>query len=144
MKPTSLQINFIEKQKSKKTSIFKNFFKKRINAKFYKNLKFIKHYIGLTGLITLLFYWPFIFISDPHPTFNPKLIIHIILATILSFTQNILYYILITSQTPQFVQITGILLQPTITLIEIVTHGFKGYFNIIGFILIFISFIVIN
>lgn len=87
------------------------------------DLSFMRHYLGTTGILTLLFYWPMIIVPLDilKPTFGVhgvRLAIHVVLSNILSFSQNILYFILVTCRSPHFVQLSGMILQPTIICFE--------------------------
>lgn len=108
-----------------------------------ENLIFIRHYLGLTGLITFLFYWPILILplNKEGGKGGLLLLFHIFLSNILSVSQNVLYFFMITVKSPYFIQTSGLILQPSIVLIEMIrkmkyfTNRLMGFFFIFGTIL---------
>lgn len=97
--------------------------RKGVTAQQLSDLSFMRHYLGTTGILTLLCYWPMIIIplDSINPTFGVhgvRLVIHVIISNILSVSQNILYFVLVTCRSPHFVQLSGMILQPTIICVE--------------------------
>ncbi|KRH92013.1 putative transporter, partial [Pseudoloma neurophilia] len=100
------------------------------------NLIFMRQYLGLTGLITFLFYWPMLVLPIDKEG-DIQLYIHLILSNLLSISQNTLYFFMITIKSPYFIQTSGLILQPSIVLIEMLRK--MQYFTnrLIGFCTIF-------
>ncbi|ELQ75524.1 putative transporter, partial [Trachipleistophora hominis] len=97
--------------------------KKDVTEQQLSDLSFMRHYLGTTGILTLLFYWPMVIIplDALQPTFGvhgTRLLIHVVISNILSISQNILYFVLVTCRSPHFVQLSGMILQPTIICVE--------------------------
>lgn len=97
--------------------------KKNVTEQQLSDLSFMRHYLGTTGILTLLLYWPMIIIplDALQPTFGvhgSRLLIHVVISNILSISQNILYFVLVTCRSPHFVQLSGMILQPTIICVE--------------------------
>lgn len=97
--------------------------RKNVTEQQLSDLSFMRHYLGTTGILTLLLYWPMIIIplDALQPTFGvhgSRLLIHVVISNILSISQNILYFVLVTCRSPHFVQLSRMILQPTIICVE--------------------------
>ncbi|TBU20529.1 hypothetical protein CWI38_0057p0090 [Hamiltosporidium tvaerminnensis] len=122
-----LNTNIVTNKSNKENKIVKpnsniiNIEKENLNRK----LIYMKYYMGLTGLFTLLFYWPFLLLVNLKsideisiPT-QGRQIFHIFAANILSLCQNTIYLLLISYKSPVFAQVSGIFFQPTVVIIQL-------------------------
>ncbi|KAM0676509.1 hypothetical protein GVAV_000478 [Gurleya vavrai] len=143
----------IEKKKTIEKKLKKKdyFFNKEISAETKRKIMFMRHYMSLTGLVTFLFYWPGLLIakyfSGESMNFpNTSIpIIHLLIATIISLTHNIVYFVIVAAKTPLFAQVSGIILQPTFLFISIIKNKGLGCFTeLIGCLMTFISFLMLS
>lgn len=123
--------------------------RKNVTIQQFNDLSFMRHYLGTTGILTLLFYWPMIIL--PLDTIKPsfgvhgvRLVIHIILSNIFSVLQNVLYFVLVTCRSPHFIQLSGMILQPTIICLEILMTMTCFTKRLVGFACIFSSLFFIG
>lgn len=128
-----------------------SFLQMDISDEMHRKILFMKHYMSLTGLVTLLFYWPGLYylhkykiesIALPH---RMRPLIHVCLANIISFCHNLVYFIIVSSRSPLFAQISGIILQPTFLFIQILkNNGYTCLTELIGCSLSFFSFLFLS
>lgn len=136
------------------TDVDKNkicFFGKEISTETNRRIQFMKHYISLTGAVTMLFYWPglwfvnYIHLESINFPFKTQTIFHVVIANILSLSHNLLYFIIVAARTPLFAQISGIILQPTFLFLSILQkRGIACIGDLLGCILSFLSFLFLT
>lgn len=124
------------------------FLSTEISDETYRRVQFMKHYISLTGLFTLLFYWPGLWFVDYMQyedisfPLKPRPIIHVLVANVVSLSHNLMYFIIVAARTPLFAQISGIILQPTFLFISILQKkGIACMGELVGCIMSFLSFL---
>lgn len=127
------------------------FYKKELSRETKRRINFMRHYMSLTGLLTLLLYWPgLVFVHhmkiEPiHIPFQILPLFHVFIANTISLVHNVIYFIIICSRSPLFAQISGIILQPTFLFIQIVRdNGMAHFFELIGCGMSFVSFIILS
>lgn len=126
------------------------FLQREVNKETYRKILFMKHYISLTGVCTFLFYWPgLVFVHTlqlekiAFPT-NPRPLVHLFIANIISLVHNVVYFVIVAAKTPLFAQISGIILQPTFLFISIIqNHGLTCIAELIGCVMSFVAFLML-
>ncbi|KAM0686781.1 hypothetical protein COBT_001990 [Conglomerata obtusa] len=125
--------------------------KKEITGETKQKLLFMRHYMGLTGLVTFLFYWPGLYFvrytidETMNFPYSSRSIIHLAIATMVSLSHNLVYFMIVAARTPLFAQVSGIILQPTFLFISIVKNkGLSCVTELTGCILTFISYLMLS
>lgn len=128
----------------------KYFFRYKITNETYRKLMFMRHYISLTGLVTLTLYWPALYLvhssgcEDISLPKNIRPILHVIIANIFSLMHNLIYFVIVAVKTPLFAQISGIIMQPTFLFISIVENrGISCVSELSGCVLSFTAFLLL-
>lgn len=112
-----------------------------------RDLLFMKHYLGTTGILTLFLYWPMIIFPMHKQSLSIngiRLLFHVFMCNLLSVSQNVLYFVLVTVKSPHFIQLSGMILQPTIICLEMIMNMTCFTLRLVGFGLIFISLFFIG
>ncbi|KAF7682810.1 hypothetical protein TCON_1975 [Astathelohania contejeani] len=107
---------------------------------------YMKYYYGFSGIITLIFYWPFIFIFKTNyiSLLDIKPLFHTFIAILISSSYSILYFYLMAVTTPIKTEISGMLFQPVFLIIQLLSSKSFGCVLTNGYYLfVFCSFFIL-